>query len=345
MNSSSDVNVNSYELLPTPREVKNKIPLTVAHENLILDFRKQFENILDFKDPRLVVVVGPCSIHDVEAGLEYANALKKVADEVKDEILVVMRVYFTKPRTTTGWKGLINDPHLNDSFSINNGLFIARKFLVDITEIGLPAATEALDAIVPQYMDDLISWNAIGARTTESQTHREMASGLSSPVGFKNGTDGSIQVAINAIEAASKPHHFLGIDTDGRCAVLNTKGNPYTHLVLRGGITPNYDKKSIEAVKLSLEAHKLPKRIMVDCSHGNSLKDFTKQEIVFKDCINQRINGSPEIFGLMLESNINEGKQNPNSTPLKYGVSITDACLNIEKTVELLRFARDSLRK
>jgi len=343
MNSVVDINVNSYELLPTPNSIKQELPLSDKLAREVESYRKQFQDILDGKDDRLIVVVGPCSIHDTEAGLEYAKKLKTLSDEISDKIFIVMRVYFTKPRTTTGWKGLINDPHLNDSFAINNGLKIARKFLLDITEIGLPAATEALDPIIPQYIDDLISWNAIGARTAESQTHREMASGLSTPVGFKNGTDGNIHVAVNAIESASSSHHFLGIDPEGRCAVLKTKGNPYAHVVLRGGLEPNYDPVSIQSAIKELEKKGIPARIMVDCSHGNSNKNHKLQANVFKNCLEQRVRGTKEVFGLMLESNLNEGKQDPSSNPLKYGVSITDACIDFEKTRDILLYAHKTL--
>ncbi len=343
MNSVVDINVNSYELLPTPNSIKGELPLSKHLESNVETYRSQFQNILDKKDDRLIVVVGPCSIHDTEAGLEYAKKLKVLSDKVSDKILLVMRVYFTKPRTTTGWKGLINDPDLNDSFNIDRGLRIARKFLLDVTEIGLPSATEALDPIIPQYIDDLIAWNAIGARTAESQTHREMASGLSSPVGFKNGTDGNISVAVNAIESAMSSHHFLGIDPDGRCAILKTKGNRYAHVVLRGGLEPNYDPVSISSASKELENKGIPARLMVDCSHGNSYKNHKLQGSVFKNCLEQRVRGTKEIFGLMLESNLNEGKQDPSATPLKYGVSITDACIDFEETEELLNFAYKTL--
>lgn len=343
MNSVVDINVNSYELLPTPRSIKEELPLADNLSQRVESYRNQFQDILDGKDHRLIAVVGPCSIHDTEAGLEYARKLKTIADKIADKVFVVMRVYFTKPRTTTGWKGLINDPLLNDSFEINAGLKIARKFLIDITELGLATATEALDSIIPQYIDDLICWNAIGARTTESQTHREMASGLSTPVGFKNGTDGNTQVAINAIQSAYSPHHFLGIDQEGRCAVLRTKGNHYAHIVLRGGQEPNYDPISVKRAVSELTKNKIPGKVMIDCSHGNSNKNHKLQGSVFKNCLEQIVRGETGIFGLMLESNLHEGKQDPSASPLKYGVSITDACIDFEETEELLLHAHKIL--
>lgn len=332
----TDVNVHSYELLPTPKEVKSNTEMPSGIESLVKTTRNEINQILHGKDKRIVVVLGPCSIHDTKAGLEYAKRLKALSDKVNDKFLLVMRVYFTKPRTTTGWKGLINDPELNDSFSISKGLYTARKFLVEVLHEGVPTATEALDAIVPQYIDDLISWNAIGARTAESQTHREMASGLSTPVGFKNGTDGNVLVAINAMRAASEPHHFLGIDPDGRCTVLHTKGNSNTHVVLRGGAGPNYDANSVAGVIKLLEGSGLPERVLIDCSHGNSRKDYRRQSEVWNDCISQIKGGSTSIFGLMLESNLEEGRQDINGQELKYGVSITDSCIDWATTEKLI---------
>lgn len=344
MSEVSDINIHSYELLPTPDEIKRETEISEEIQHLVLSSRQAFSEILSGKDHRVAVIVGPCSIHDAESGLEYARRIAELSHKVSDTFLVLMRVYFTKPRTTTGWKGLINDPDLNDSFSIAKGLRTARTFLLEVLHQGIPAATEALDAIVPQYIDDLISWNAIGARTAESQTHREMASGLSTPVGFKNGTDGNVHVAINAMKAASAPHHFLGIDQLGRCAVLNTKGNPDTHIVLRGGAGPNYEKDSVEKVASVLKASNLPYRVLVDCSHGNSQKDYLKQAEVWKDCISQISEGDSPIMGLMLESHLKAGRQDVSHTaPLEYGVSITDSCIDWETTEKLILEAREEL--
>lgn len=343
MNTASDTNVDKYELLPTPRDIKKAYPCLENSLNYVLETRKEIADIMEGKDDRVLLVVGPCSIHDPVAGLEYAKKLKDLSSQVKDTFLIIMRVYFTKPRTTTGWKGLINDPFMNDSFEIAKGIKIARKFLSDVVNLGVPAATEALDAIIPQYIDDLLSWNAIGARTAESQTHREMASGLSTPVGFKNGTDGNITTAINAMKAASEPHHFLGIDIDGRCAILKTKGNRYTHAILRGGLEPNYDYESIIQASEALKKENLPSKVMIDCSHGNSYKNHKMQEYVFFDCIDQIIQKKSPIMGLMIESNLNEGKQNI-SQDLAYGVSITDACINWETTERIILEANKKLK-
>lgn len=333
----TDTHVKGYEPLPTPRQLKEKISISEENRRLVTAARTAICDILSGKDKRILLVVGPCSIHDTEAGLEYASKLKELSDKVKDSFLILMRVYFTKPRTTTGWKGLINDPLLNNSFEINKGLHTARSFLRDVIRIGVPAATEALDAIVPQYIDDLISWHAIGARTAESQTHRELASGLSTPVGIKNGTDGNIQVALHAMEAAQASHHFLGIDQEGRSSVITTTGNPYTHIVLRGGKTPNYNVEAITETNKRLKEADLCSRILVDCSHGNSGKDHKRQEEVWNDCINQICGGNDAIFGLMVESNINEGNQKPAAPELmKYGVSITDACLGWDTSSGLI---------
>ncbi len=345
MTQLSDINIHSYEHLPTPSEIKSETTLNEEVKALVVSARESFGNILKGTDKRIALIVGPCSIHDTRSGLEYARKLAALSEQVKDKFLILMRVYFTKPRTTTGWKGLINDPNLNDTFSISDGLRTARKFLLEVLEEGVPAATEALDAIVPQYIDDLISWNAIGARTTESQIHREMASGLSTPVGFKNGTDGNFFVAINAMQAASSPHHFLGIDHEGRCTVLNTKGNPDTHIVLRGGVTPNYDRSTIEKIAAFLKNAKLNSRVLVDCSHGNSEKDYTKQSLVWNSCIQQILEGNSSIFGFMLESNLKEGRQDiSKEKPLTYGVSITDACISWDTTEELILNSYEKLK-
>jgi 3-deoxy-7-phosphoheptulonate synthase len=342
----NNVNVLSQELLPTPEEVKRALPLSERAEKTVLGGREAVRRILDREDHRLFVVIGPCSIHDLKAAREYAGRLKKLADEVSDTLLIIMRVYFEKPRTTVGWKGLINDPYMDDTFHIDKGLHLARELLLDIAELGLPASTEALDPITPQYLSDLITWTAIGARTTESQTHREMASGLSTPVGFKNGTDGSLTVAINALHAASRPHHFLGINQDGQSAVFRTRGNRYGHVVLRGGGgRPNYDSVSIAVCEKELAAAKLPLNIAVDCSHGNSNKDYRLQPLVAENCVNQIIEGNTSIVGLMLESNLGAGNQSipQDLSKLKYGVSVTDACIDWPATEKLLREARSRL--
>jgi len=342
-----NVNVVAQDVLLTPEEVKLRVPMTPNAQNTVLDGRLTVENILDRRDHRFLVVVGPCSIHDPPAALDYAQRLKRLAAEVSDTLYVVMRVYFEKPRTTTGWKGLINDPHMNDSFDIEEGLQLARSLLRDINELGLPTGTEALDPISPQYLSDLIAWSAIGARTTESQTHREMASGLSTPVGFKNGTDGGLLVAVNALLSVSKPHSFLGIDQNGQVAVIRTKGNRYGHIVLRGGAKgPNYDSVTIALVEKELARSSLPANIVVDCSHANSNKDPSLQPLVMNDVVHQVIEGNQSIVGTMLESNINAGNQPipADLSQLKYGVSVTDACIDWTSTENLLRDARQKLK-
>jgi 3-deoxy-7-phosphoheptulonate synthase len=342
-----NVNVVAKTILPTPAEVKNELPITPAAEATVLRGREVVQDILDGTDPRLFVVVGPCSIHDVDAAHEYAGRLRALASEIEESIFLLMRVYFEKPRTTVGWKGLINDPLMNDSFKIEKGIRIARQLLLDLGESGLATATEALDPIMPQFMGDLISWTAIGARTTESQTHREMASGLSTPVGFKNGTDGSLSVAINALQSARQSHHFLGINQDGRTAVFQTRGNPYGHIVLRGGGgKPNYTSDFIAKSAAALDNAGLPKRIVVDCSHANSDKQPERQPIVAEDCIRQVAAGDRAISGLMLESNLNAGNQKipENLADLAYGVSVTDGCIDWDTTADTLRRAADQLR-
>ncbi len=342
-----DLNVISQEVLISPAELKAKIPMTDKAREMVTQGRQTIRDILDRKDPRLFVVIGPCSIHDLDAAKDYAQRLKKLADEVSDSIYVVMRVYFEKPRTTTGWKGLINDPYLNDSFKIQEGLHIGRQLLLDIAELGLPTATEALDPISPQYLQDLISWSAIGARTTESQTHREMASGLSSAVGFKNGTDGSLTVAINALQSVSKPHRFLGINTEGQVSIVHTRGNAYGHVVLRGGNgKPNYDSVSVALCEEELKKAKVTPNIMVDCSHANSNKNHELQTLVMDNVANQIAEGNKSIIGLMVESHINAGNQKipENLSDLKYGVSITDACIDWDTTVKSLKSMRDKIK-
>jgi 3-deoxy-7-phosphoheptulonate synthase len=291
-------------------------------------------------------MVGPCSIHDVEPGFEYAEKLKKLADSVSDRLFIVMRVYFEKPRTTVGWKGLINDPHLDDTFDIGTGLELARKLLLDINNMGLPAATELLEPVTPQYIADLVTLTAIGARTTESPTHRQMASGLSMPVGYKNGTDGELQIAMDAMVAARSPHSFLGIDTDGNTCIVNTTGNPFGHLILRGGRSgPNYDEASIRSAGERLKSADLSPRLMVDCSHANSAKDYRQQSVVWNDVVAQRAAGNRNIMGLMLESNLRSGNQKPvDPSNLEYGVSITDACIDWKETERLIHSASAALR-
>lgn len=343
-----DLNVVSNELLISPAELKSKIPLTDAARKVITEGREVIRNILDRKDHRIFVVIGPCSIHDVEAAKDYARRLKQLADEVSDTIYIVMRVYFEKPRTTVGWKGLINDPYLDDSFKIEDGLHIGRQLLMDIAEMGLPASTEALDPISPQYLQDLISWSAIGARTTESQTHREMASGLSSAVGFKNGTDGGLTVAINALQSVSRPHRFLGINTQGQVSIVRTRGNQYGHVVLRGGNgKPNYDSVSVALCEQELAKAKVAQNIMVDCSHANSNKNHELQVLVMENVANQIAEGNKSIIGLMVESHINAGNQciPENLADLKYGVSVTDACIDWETTENAIRNMRNTDRK
>jgi len=343
----NNINVVSQDLLPTPAEVKAALPMTETAMATVVRGRDVVRNILDRRDPRLFVVVGPCSIHDPEAALEYARRLRTLADEVQDTLYLIMRVYFEKPRTSVGWKGLINDPYMDDSFHIEKGLHLARDLLLQLAEMGLPAATEALDPITPQYLSDLITWTAIGARTTESQTHREMASGLSTPVGFKNGTDGSLSVAINALHSVSRPHHFLGINQDGQCAVFHTRGNRYGHVVLRGGNgKPNYDSVSIALAEEALREGGLPGNIVVDCSHGNSMKDHTLQPLVVDNVTNQILEGNRSIVGLMLESNLFAGNQPvpEDLSQLRYGVSVTDACIDWDTTEAVLRDAARKLR-
>ncbi|GIX30549.1 MAG: phospho-2-dehydro-3-deoxyheptonate aldolase [Porticoccaceae bacterium] len=343
-----NLNVTSQEPLIPPARLKAELPITERAAETVVRGRQAIQEILDGRDKRLFAVVGPCSIHDVAAAREYAERLKKLADELADTVLVVMRVYFEKPRTTTGWKGLINDPYLNDSFRIEDGLRIARRLLLDINELGLPAATEALDPITPQYLHDLISWTAIGARTTESQTHREMASGLSTAVGFKNGTDGSLTVAINAIKSAAHPHRFLGINGEGLVSVIATRGNRYAHVVLRGGDgKPNYDSVSVALCERELQKAGIEPRIVVDCSHANSNKNHELQPLVLENVANQIAEGNRSICGVMLESHLHAGNQKipEDLSQLRYGVSITDACIDWETTETCLRQLRERVRE
>ncbi len=333
---TDNLRVKELKKLVAPTQLCEELPLGEALTEKVLADRKTVRDIIHLRDPRLLVVIGPCSIHDPEAALDYARRLAKIAEEVKDKYFIVMRVYFEKPRTTIGWKGFINDPHLDDSCDMEYGLRTARKLMLDIANLGLPIATEFLDPIVPQYTADLVSWSAIGARTTESQTHREMASGLSMPVGFKNATDGNIQVAINAIESASNVHSFLGIDEDGHTAVVKTTGNPNTHLVLRGGDKqPNFEVPEVTYAACKLEAAGLEPSLMVDCSHANASKIARNQIKVWDDIIKQRAKGGSPITGAMVESFIEEGNQKI-SGELKYGLSITDACIDWETTERML---------
>ncbi|MFO7535697.1 MAG: 3-deoxy-7-phosphoheptulonate synthase [Kiritimatiellia bacterium] len=345
--SLNNVNIQSITLLPTPREIRQQFQQTAATRRTVARAREAVERILDREDPRMLAIVGPCSIHDLDATMEYATRLKELADKIQDSVVVIMRVYFEKPRTTVGWKGFINDPTMDDTFRMDEGLRRARKFLLALAEMGLPAATEALDPITPQYIGDLIAWTAIGARTAESQTHRELASGLSMPVGFKNSMDGGFTSAINAIKAALQPHHFFGITELGRPAVFGATGNPYPHLVLRGGAQPNYDPASVVACEKALQAAGLPVRIMVDCSHGNSNKDPGKQGEVLGNVMEQIEAGNQSLVGIMLESNLEWGSQPMAEDPanLKYGVSITDACIDWATTETLLTDLHDRYAK
>jgi 3-deoxy-7-phosphoheptulonate synthase len=342
-----NINVDSQEILISPKALKEKIQISDAARKTVNIGRAAIENILDRKDHRIFIVVGPCSIHDTDAAIDYANRLKELADDVSDTLCLVMRVYFEKPRTTTGWKGLINDPHLNDSFKITEGLHVGRKLLMEIAEIGLPTATEALDPISPQYMHDLITWAAIGARTTESQTHREMASGLSSAVGFKNGTDGGLSVAINALKSVASPHRFLGVNAEGNVSVITTAGNSYSHVVLRGGDgKPNYDSVSIAMTEENLRSSGIAENIMVDCSHANSNKNHELQPLVVENVTNQILEGNKSIVGLMIESNINAGNQSITNDikDLKYGVSITDSCMDWNTTEVTIKKMHEKLK-
>lgn len=341
-----NTHIESSRVLLTPQALKEMSPLTSTAEKTVLRYRSELKKIIAGKDSRKFMVVGPCSIHDIQAAEEYAQKLKVLADRVRDKILIVMRVYFEKPRTTVGWKGLINDPDMDDSFQIDKGLIMARSLLLKLAELGLPAGTEALDPIVPQYIGELISWAAIGARTIESQTHREMTSGLSMPVGLKNGTDGTIEVAINAMQSAREPHSFLGINQAGQVSLFKTTGNPYCHIILRGGGgKPNYDAAWVKYAEEKLKAADLPQKIAIDCSHGNSNKDHRKQAVVLSNAIEQILSGHDSIVGLMLESHLFEGNQKipANIQDLKYGVSVTDKCINWEETEKIILAAYDKL--
>ena len=343
---TENINVAALKPFPTPREVKQRQPALPTARYTVVEARRQVRDILERRDHRLLVVIGPCSIHDPEAAFDYAERLTALARRTQDTLFVVMRAYFEKPRTTVGWKGLINDPDIDDTFRVDRGIRAARQVLLDIAALGLPLATEALDPITPQYLQDLITWSAIGARTTESQTHRELASGLSSTVGFKNGTDGSLAVAVNALKSAASPHRFLGIDADGRVAVVQTRGNAAAHIVLRGGENgPNYDAVAVARCEQALADAGLGQAIMVDCSHANSNKDHERQRVVADAVADQVVAGNRSIIGLMVESNIGAGNQSPTADELTYGVSITDACVGWDDTENMLLTLADRLRQ
>lgn len=344
---TENLNIAAFDRMPSPDEITATLPLSDRAAQVVTEGRRTLQDILDRKDPRIFVVVGPCSIHDPIAGIDYARRLKALADEVADTLVLVMRVYFEKPRTSTGWKGYINDPYMDDSFRIDEGMQKARQFLRDVNEVGLPTGTEALDPIAPQYYGDLIAWTAIGARTSESQTHREMASGLSTPVGFKNGTDGSLDAAVNGILSASHPHSFLGINGQGQSSVIRTRGNGYGHVVLRGGGgRPNYDTVSVSLAEKALQKAKLPANIVIDCSHANSWKNPDYQPLVMRDVAHQIREGNQSIVGLMIESHIEAGNQPipADLSQLRYGCSVTDACVDWSTTEAMIRGTRDILR-
>lgn len=341
----SNTNILAETTLISPDELRQRYPRSENCSQTVEAGRANVEAILDGNDKRLLAVVGPCSIHDVDTAKDYAQKLMALRERVSDRIEVVMRVYFEKPRTTVGWKGLINDPHLDDSFDVETGLSRARELLVWLAELGMPTGTEALDPISPQYLSDLFTWSAIGARTTESQTHREMSSGLSTAVGFKNGTDGNLEVALNAMQSAANPHSFLGIDGNGRVTVLKTRGNAYGHIILRGGNQgPNYDSVNVSVAESAMEKAELPKRIMIDCSHANANKDHERQALVAVNVAEQLASGNESIIGIMLESHINAGNQSlKDPKDLAYGVSITDACIDWETTETLMMKLYDTL--
>jgi len=333
----NNINVLDEVVLTTPKELKDELPLSDEGRQNVLNFRQQLAEIMDGDDERYLIVAGPCSIHDIDSAKEYALKLKKLHDKYADKFLIVMRVYFEKPRTTVGWKGLINDPNLDGSFDVEAGLRKARNLLIWLAELGLPAGTETLDPITPQYLAELFCWSAIGARTTESQTHREIASGLSMPVGFKNGTDGNIEVAINALRSVFAKHHFLGINKEGAVALIKTKGNAHGHIILRGGKNPNYDSVDVALLEQRLAEDNMPARLVVDCSHGNSQKDYNRQPLVFKNVMEQICQGNKSIIGMMLESHLKAGNQKLNDPDkLEYGVSVTDGCIDWDATEKLL---------
>ncbi|AIA72172.1 phospho-2-dehydro-3-deoxyheptonate aldolase [Pectobacterium atrosepticum] len=343
--SLNNINISAEQVLITPDELKAKFPLNDVEQRDIAQARATIADIIHGRDDRLLIVCGPCSIHDIDAALEYARRLQSLAAELNDRLYIVMRVYFEKPRTTVGWKGLINDPFMDGSFDVESGLHIARGLLLQLVNMGLPLATEALDPNSPQYLGDLFSWSAIGARTTESQTHREMASGLSMPVGFKNGTDGSLGTAINAMRAAAMPHRFVGINQTGQVCLLQTQGNGDGHVILRGGKTPNYSAQDVAECEKQMQEAGLRPALMIDCSHGNSNKDYRRQPLVVESAIEQIKAGNRSIIGLMLESHLNEGSQSSEQprSDMRYGVSVTDACISWESTETLLRSVHQDL--
>lgn len=346
MYDTKDLRITDVKEILTPEELMADLPLTEQASNTVHLARQGVYDVLDGKDDRLVVIIGPCSIHDTVAAIEYGERLKVLKDELKDDLLIIMRVYFEKPRTTVGWKGLINDPDLDGSFHINKGVRKARELLLDLSNMGIPAGHEYLDLITPQYVSDLVSWGAIGARTTESQGHRELASGLSCPVGFKNGTDGRTQIAIDAIHAAKNPHYFMSLTLQGHSAIFCTSGNEYAHMILRGGNRPNYDRESVNEAAESLENVGLAPGIMVDCSHANSQKQFQKQLGVCRDIMHQLKTGQKNIFGVMIESHLIEGRQDiEEGSTLTYGQSITDACLGWDDSKMLLTELADAVRE
>ncbi len=348
MHKTYDLNVVETRPLISPALLHHDFPITAAASSLVAETRDRIRNIMRNEDRRLLVIVGPCSVHDVDAALAYGEKLAGLRQELAADLEIVMRVYFEKPRTSIGWKGLINDPHLDGSYDINTGVRLARKLLLDLARLGLPAATELLDPITPQYIADIIAWTAIGARTTESQTHREMASGLSMPIGFKNNTDGSLQAAINAMLSASQPHHFLGINLHGLASIVSTKGNPDTHLVLRGGKSgPNFAAEHVEAAAQELVRLNLNTRIMVDCSHANAKKDHNRQVAVLEDVAAQIQVGSHHLLGVMIESHLVAGNQSlpADLSTLTYGQSITDACVDFETTAQMLRMLARSVHQ
>jgi len=334
-----NTNIASEAVITSPNDLSKKLPITQKGKRNIMAGREVVSNILSRKDSRLIVIVGPCSIHNLEAAKEYAHKLKNLSEELKESLYIVMRVYFEKPRTTIGWKGLISDPDMDNSLDVDKGLYQSRQYLTWLAELGIPAATEALNPITPQYLADLISWCAIGARTTESQTHREMSSGLSMTVGFKNGTDGNLKMAVNAIKACSSPQSFLGINDEGQISTFKAKGNKSSHIILRGGIKPNYHSEDIKRCEKLLRQNDLPERIMVDCSHDNSNQDYRLQGNVVEEIGTQIIAGNKSIFGIMLESNLFSGNQKilDNQNEMKYGVSVTDGCIDWEETQSVLR--------
>lgn len=342
---TDDLRISGLQEVLAPEELHREYPITDQASDTVYRTRQAIHEILHGESDRLMVIVGPCSIHDPKAGREYATRLKALIDELQEDLCIVMRVYFEKPRTTVGWKGLINDPHLDDSFNINHGLRLARSFLLDVADMGVPAGTEYLDLISPQYISDLVSWGAIGARTTESQGHRELASGLSCPVGFKNGTDGGLKVAVDAIQAASRPHVFMSLTKQGHSAIFSTTGNDDCHIILRGGKQPNYDAASVKQATDQLAEQGQNTHLMIDCSHANSQKDHTRQIEVCRDVAAQLADGNDNIMGVMLESHLQAGRQDvEDKDKLQYGMSITDACIAWDETTVLLRELAEAVR-